>query len=51
MEGSIKMDLRKVEVEDGCWIYLAQNRNWWQALVNTRINLQDPQNAENFLTN
>jgi hypothetical protein len=37
---NIKMDLR----EWGCmdWIYLAQDRNQWEALVNTVMNLRVP---------
>jgi phage pi2 protein 07 len=41
-KGSIKMDLREIEMEDGGWIYLAQDRDRWRALVNTRINLRVP---------
>jgi hypothetical protein len=31
------------------WIHLAQNKDKWQALVNTVMNLQVPQKADNFL--
>ena len=46
---NIKMDLQ--EVGWGMyWIDLAQDRERWQALVYAAMNLQVPQNAENFLT-
>jgi hypothetical protein len=32
------------------WNYLGQDRDWWQALVITVINLHVPYNAGNFLT-
>jgi hypothetical protein len=39
---NIKMDLREIGFGDMDWIHLAQNRDRWQALVNTVINLQVP---------
>jgi hypothetical protein len=41
-EGDIKVDLR--EIEYGCmdWINLFQDRDEWQALVNTVMKLQVP---------
>jgi hypothetical protein len=38
-EDGIRMDVREIGwgVE---WIHLAQDRNWWQALVKTVMNLQ-----------
>ena len=44
------MDLK----EGGCrgmnWIGLAQDRDWWGALLDVVINLRVPLNAGNFLT-
>jgi hypothetical protein len=36
------MHLREIWFGDVDWIYLAQNRNQWWALVNTVMNLQVP---------
>jgi hypothetical protein len=36
------MDLKEVGWGDTNWIYLAYDRNRWQALVNAVINLQVP---------
>jgi hypothetical protein len=33
------------------WIYLAQDRDQWRALVNTIMNLQVPQNFGKLLNN
>jgi hypothetical protein len=41
-EDNIKMDLREVGWEDIDWIDLAQDRDRWQALVYTVINLRVP---------
>jgi hypothetical protein len=40
LEYNIKMDLRKTGFGDVDWIHLAQDRDQWQALVNTVMNLQ-----------
>jgi hypothetical protein len=32
------------------WIDLAQNRDWWKALVNTVMNLRVPYNVGKFLS-
>jgi hypothetical protein len=44
------MDLREVEWEGVDWIHLAQDRNKWQALVNTVMNLHASQKVGSFLT-
>jgi hypothetical protein len=38
----IRMDLMEVGWEGVDWIHLAQDRDQWQALVNTVMNLQVP---------
>jgi hypothetical protein len=37
---SIKMDLRELGWGGMDWIALAQDRDWWRALVNTVMNLR-----------
>jgi hypothetical protein len=39
---TIRMDLRKIGWEDADWIHLAQDRDQWQALVNTVMNTHVP---------
>jgi hypothetical protein len=38
-EDNIRMDLREIEEGGMGWIYLAQDRDQWRALVNTLMNL------------
>jgi hypothetical protein len=38
----IGMDLEEVGLGDVDWIYLAQDRTKWRALVNSVLNLQVP---------
>jgi hypothetical protein len=44
------MNLREKEWDGMDWIVLAQDRNHWRNLVKTVMNLQVPQNVENFLS-
>jgi hypothetical protein len=39
---NIKMDLREIGWDDMNWIFLAQDRDQWRALVNTVMNLRVP---------
>jgi hypothetical protein len=48
-EDNIKMDLGDIGFGDVDWIQLAQDRDMWQALVNTVMSLLVPKNARNFL--
>jgi hypothetical protein len=41
-EDNIRTDLREVGMEDLGWIHLAQDRDQWQPLVNTVMNLRIP---------
>jgi hypothetical protein len=37
---NIKMDLREIGIDGANWIQLAQDRDQWQAFVNTVMNLR-----------
>jgi hypothetical protein len=37
-----KVDVRETGLQGMDWIHLAQDRNWWQALVNMVMNLWVP---------
>jgi hypothetical protein len=39
---NIKMDLREIGWGGMDWIELAQDRDWWSALVNTVMNVRVP---------
>jgi hypothetical protein len=41
-EDNIKMDLWEIGFGDVDWLDLAQDRDWWRALVNTVMNLRVP---------
>jgi hypothetical protein len=41
-EDYIRIDLREIGWEGIDWMYMAQDRDQWQALVNTVMNLQIP---------
>jgi hypothetical protein len=41
-EDNIKMDLQEVRWGDRDWIYLAQDRNMWRAVVNAVMKLRIP---------
>ena len=41
-EDNIKMDLQEVGLVGMHWIYLAQDRGRWRALVNVVMNLRVP---------
>jgi hypothetical protein len=39
---NIKMDLSEIVLEGMDWIYLAQDRDQWQVIMNTEMNLSAP---------
>jgi hypothetical protein len=44
------MYLKEIGWDGVVWIYLAEDRNRWWALVNAAMNLRVPQNGRIFLT-
>jgi hypothetical protein len=49
-EDNTELDVQVVEWEGVDWIYLAQDRDRWRALVNALLNLRVQFNSGNFLT-
>ena len=41
-EDNIRMDLEVIGINAGNWIYSAQDRDYWRALVNATLNLRVP---------
>jgi hypothetical protein len=39
---NIKIDLREIEWYGVDWIYMAEDRDQWRAIVNTVLNLRGP---------
>jgi hypothetical protein len=39
-EDNIKMDLGAIGLEDVDWVHLAQDIDWWQAVMNTKANVR-----------
>jgi hypothetical protein len=42
LENNIKMGLKEIVWGSGDWIYLAQDRDRWRAVLNTVMNLRVP---------
>ena len=41
-EGNIRMNLKEIGINPMNWVYSAQDRDYWRALVNTALNLRVP---------
>ena len=41
-EDNIRMDIVEMGINAGNWVDLAQDRNYWRALVNAALNLRVP---------
>ena len=41
-EENIRMDLKEIGINKRNWVDLAQDRDYWRALVNAALNLRDP---------
>ena len=42
MEDYIRMDLEEIGINARNWVDLAQDRDYWRALVNVALNLRVP---------
>ena len=42
-EDNIRMDLKEIGINMRNWVDLAQDRNYWRALVNVALNLRVPE--------
>ena len=42
MEDNIRMDLKEIGINTRNWVGLAEDRDYWRALVNVALNLQVP---------
>jgi hypothetical protein len=51
LEGNMKIDLQEIRWKDMAWIYLAQDKDKRQALINVTTELLVSYNAGNFLIN
>ena len=50
LQDNIKVYRKETGWDGVVWIYLAEDRNRWWAVVNAVMNLRAPQNAAIFLT-
>ena len=41
-EDNIRMDLEQIDINTGNWVDLAQDRDYWRALLNAALTLQVP---------
>ena len=41
-EANIRMDLKEIDINTTNWVDLAQDRDYWRALVNEALNFQAP---------
>ena len=46
LEDNIIMDLEEIGINAGNWVVLAQDRDYWKALVNEALTLRVPQFVE-----
>jgi hypothetical protein len=44
------MDLSEISQGDVVWMDVAQNKDWWRALVNTVMNFRVPRNVATSLS-